>query len=194
MPKHQSLTASRSALADASVDDLCQQFWLHQVDVDSAPTNAEKRRHKKLRAQVRDELVRRLDDRTEDVLESYAEGYLYENFGKSAPLGTDSPPQRIRRPRVMYVEQKTDGNRNLQHRGPAAVGDVSFSKSGQTAYFGGKTFHRQRGVYGNYQCVEDGNEYWISGVKKRGTNRHWFGGGPVAVLAKPDRTTRGEYD
>ena len=81
----------------------------------------------------------------------------------------------------MYIEQKTDGVRQLQHHGPAQVGEVTFSRSGKTIYFEGKTFNRIKGggVYGNYLCVEDGNEYWISGVKKRGTNRHVFGGGPV---------------
>ena len=84
-------------------------------------------------------------------------------------------------PPVMYVEQKTDGNRSLHHRGPAVIGEVTFSKTGKTIYFRGKTFHRIKGggVSGNYQCAEDGNEYWISGVKKRGSNRHVFGSGAV---------------
>jgi hypothetical protein len=163
MPKHSTLTSSTSVPAGASVDDLCQQFWSHQVDLDLASANAGKRRHKKFRAAVRDELERRLGDRTDEVLEEYAAGYLYEESKQSAPSQADSPPRRVRRPQVMYVEQKTDGNRDLQDRGPAAVGEVSFSKSGRTAYFNGKTFHRAKGGYGNYQCVEDGNRYWISG-------------------------------
>ena len=85
------------------------------------------------------------------------------------------------RTRVMYIEQKTDGNRNLQHRGPAEIGEVSFSKTGKTIYYKGKSFERIAGggVYGNYVCLEDGNEYWITGVKKKGNNRHWVGAGPV---------------
>lgn len=81
----------------------------------------------------------------------------------------------------MYVEQKTKGNRSLSHRGPAEIGEVTFSKTGMTVYFQGKTFHRIKGggIYGNYRCAEDGNEYWISGVKKRGSNRHPHGSGPV---------------
>jgi hypothetical protein len=31
------------------------------------------------------------------------------------------------------------------------------------------------------------DEYWISGVKKRGTNRHPVGGGPVVNLQKRDK-------
>ncbi len=83
-------------------------------------------------------------------------------------------------PRVMYIEQKTDGARSLHDRGPAEIGEVTFSKTGRTIYYKGKSFRRERaGAYANFRCVEDGNSYWISGVKKRGTNRHWAGGGPV---------------
>lgn len=87
--------------------------------------------------------------------------------------------------RVMYIEQKTDGARSLQDQGPAVIGEVTFSRTGRTIYFGGKTFERLRkgGIYGNYACLEDGNEYWISGVKKDGTNRLW-GSGPVEAYAE----------
>jgi hypothetical protein len=86
----------------------------------------------------------------------------------------------------MYIEQKTDGRVNLHHRGSAVIGEVTFSKTGKSIYFKGKTFERIKGggVIGNYRCIEDGNEYWISGVKKRYTNRHWAGGGKVTVVAK----------
>ncbi len=85
--------------------------------------------------------------------------------------------------RVMYIEQKTDGNANLQHRGPAVIAEVGFSNSGSTITCRGQSFQRIKrgGIYGNYRCLEDGNEYWISGVKKDGTNRHWAGGGPVTI-------------
>ena len=84
-------------------------------------------------------------------------------------------------PRKMYIEQKTDGNRQLEDRGRAEIGEVTFSKTGKTIYYKSKTFERMKGggVYGNYVCVETGDEYWISGVKERGTNRHWAGGGPI---------------
>ena len=83
-------------------------------------------------------------------------------------------------PRVMYVEQKTDGNRGLDDRGPAEIGEVTFSQTGRTVYFKGRSFRRAKGwAGGNFLCVETGDQYWISGVKKRGTNRHWAGGGPI---------------
>jgi hypothetical protein len=83
----------------------------------------------------------------------------------------------------MYIEQKTDKKASLQDRGPAVVAEVKFSKTGQTIYYGDKRFQRIKGggISGNYWCLEDGNEYWISGVKKSGTNRHWAGAGPVKV-------------
>lgn len=36
-------------------------------------------------------------------------------------------------------------------------------------------------VTGNYIDVETGEEYWISGVKKNGTGRHWAGSGPIYI-------------
>ena len=37
--------------------------------------------------------------------------------------------------------------------------------------------------------IETGEEYWISGVKKRGTNRHWAGIGVIQM----DRRAVDEY-
>lgn len=76
----------------------------------------------------------------------------------------------------MYIEQKTDGVRFLDDRGPAVVGEVVFSRTFKTIRFQERIFERIRGggIYGNYRCLQDGNEYWISGVKKRGTNRLVF--------------------
>lgn len=88
----------------------------------------------------------------------------------------------------MYIEQKTSNGSLLGDRGPAEIGEVSFSKTGTTIYYKGKSF-RRTSAYGygktgpgyNYVCVESGDGYWFSGVKQRGTNRHWAGGGPVAI-------------
>ena len=48
-----------------------------------------------------------------------------------------------------------------------------------------KIFKRLRkgGIEGNYVCVEDGNEYWITGVKKRYSNRR-YSNNPIAVEAE----------
>ena len=68
------------------------------------------------------------------------------------------------------------------------IARVRLSKTGRTVYYKGREFRRIQGggVSGNYICVESGDEYWISGVKKRSTNRHWAGGGDI-VLEVPEQ-------
>jgi hypothetical protein len=71
----------------------------------------------------------------------------------------------------------------LGHRGKAWIGFVELSRSGRTLYTNGMALQRipGGGVNGNHSNVENGDEYWISGVKKRGTNRHWAGAGEILV-------------
>ena len=90
--------------------------------------------------------------------------------------------------RIMYVELKTGYNDN----GPAWIGRVAFSKTGQTIYYRGKSLRRIRGggISANYRDVETGEQYWVSGVKKNGEDRHWAGAGPVEI----DEDVRGEYE
>jgi hypothetical protein len=80
--------------------------------------------------------------------------------------------------RLMYVEAKGEG-----HSGEAWIGFVSFSKTGATLYFNGRAYRslKGRGFSANYGDVESGEQFWISGVKKRGTNRHQFGSGVIHV-------------
>ena len=40
---------------------------------------------------------------------------------------------------------------------------------------------KRHGVTGNYFDLATGDEYWVSGIKKQGTNRHWAGSGKIAV-------------
>ncbi len=79
--------------------------------------------------------------------------------------------------RIMYVELKT----GFGDDGPAWIGKVRFSKTGRTAYYRGHNLQRHNGVSGNYIDVGTGDEYWISGIKRDGTDRHWAGGGPVEI-------------
>ncbi|SHF17096.1 hypothetical protein SAMN05443633_103156 [Chryseobacterium arachidis] len=78
----------------------------------------------------------------------------------------------------MYLENKSEG-----HTGSAWIGFVEFSKSGQTVYFNGKAFKKLKnpGISGNHFDIETGEEYWISGVKKNGQDRHWCGGGKIMI-------------
>ena len=90
-------------------------------------------------------------------------------------LTTSTPPTTLR-----YVELKTGYNDN----GPAWIGYVQMSRSGRTVYFNGKAFRRStRGASGNYYDLETGDKYWISGVKKRGRDRHWAGSGKITIEA-----------
>ena len=81
--------------------------------------------------------------------------------------------------RIMYIEHKTNQN----DRGEAWIGEVEFSKSGQTLYFNNRAFKKMKmgGTSGNYYDLETGETYWISGVKKDGQDRHWAGGGRITI-------------
>jgi hypothetical protein len=101
--------------------------------------------------------------------------------------------------RIMYIEQKTGDN-----AGEARIGRVRFSHTGRTLYYRDKVFVPAggRGIYGNYYGHDRAayeahvnakmtgpgpipgflDEFWISGPKKNGQDRHpceW--GGPVRV-------------
>lgn len=83
------------------------------------------------------------------------------------------------KPRLIYVELKTGHDDN----GPAWIGFAGSSKSGATIYFDGKAFKSLKGAgfSANYYEAESGDEYWISGVKKDGQDRHWAGGGKIEI-------------
>jgi hypothetical protein len=80
---------------------------------------------------------------------------------------------------VKYIELKSGFSDN----GPAWIARVAHSKSGRTIYFNGMSLKRASVVQGNYIDSATRAEYWVSGVKKRGTNRHWAGSGKVLVEA-----------
>lgn len=67
-------------------------------------------------------------------------------------------------------------------RGPAWIARVTLSKSGRTVYFNGKALKQgTKKKISNYIDLESGDEYWVSGVKKEGTNRHWAGSGIIEI-------------
>lgn len=69
--------------------------------------------------------------------------------------------------RIMYIEYKGD-----ELTGPARIGRVTFSKTGSTIYYGGKSFQSLKGsgFKANYYDVETGEKYWISGPRRDGTD------------------------
>ena len=81
---------------------------------------------------------------------------------------------------IRYIELKSGYNDN----GPAWIGSVRTSRSGCTVYFNDHAFRRYNGIQGNYIDIETHEEYWISGVKKDGSDRHWAGGGKIVIDQK----------
>lgn len=81
---------------------------------------------------------------------------------------------------LRYIELKTGYDDN----GPAWIGRVRLSKSGQTVYFNGKAFKRgSNDPSGNHHDLETGDAYWISGIKKDSEDRHWAGSGRITIEA-----------
>jgi len=81
----------------------------------------------------------------------------------------------------MYIENKSgeiDGVR-------ARIGWATFSRTGQTVYYRGRELAKASGVSGNFIDVATLDEYWVSGVKKRGSNAHWAEAA-VTIEVDPD--------
>lgn len=70
--------------------------------------------------------------------------------------------------RIMYIEDKSDGL-----NGPASIGRVTFSKTGQSVHYDGRTFQRLKGggFKANYIDEATGDHFWISGPRKDGQDR-----------------------
>ena len=96
-------------------------------------------------------------------------------------------PMSVKKTRIMYIEDKTEGL-----NGPACIGRVTMSKSGQSLQYNGRTF-KKLGGYGfkaNYFDVETGNHFWFSGPRKDGRDRLYEGSAkPVEI----DADVRDEY-
>jgi hypothetical protein len=86
----------------------------------------------------------------------------------------------------MYIESKGTGG-----TGPARIGRVTFSKSGRTIYYRGQEFRSLDGAgfKANYFDAASGEEYWISGPKKDGSDRLYGERIPVEI----DEDVREEY-
>lgn len=76
---------------------------------------------------------------------------------------------------LIYVELK------INNSNPAWIGYGIYSKSKKTIYFNGKVLKKGKGIKGNYFDIENGNEYWISGVKKNGADRHYSDSGKIHI-------------
>jgi hypothetical protein len=90
------------------------------------------------------------------------------------------------RSRIMYIERKQESL-----TGPARIGRVYFSKRGKTLYYRGRAHEslKGRGFKAHYFDVETGDEYWISGCKRDGSDRLYGERIPVEI----DEDVRKEY-
>jgi len=88
--------------------------------------------------------------------------------------------------RIMYIESKSGGL-----SGPARIGRVTFSKSGQTVYYCGRSFQSLsgQGFKANFFDSETLERYWISGPRRDGADRLYGGAVPVEI----DDDAREEY-
>ena len=95
-----------------------------------------------------------------------------------APNGRNADAQGMW---LRYIELKT----GYADNGPAWIARVKLSKSGRTVYFNGKALKRAvgGGISGNHFDLQTADEYWVSGVKKDGLDRHWAGSGAVSIEA-----------
>jgi hypothetical protein len=80
---------------------------------------------------------------------------------------------------LVYVELKS----GYSDAGPAWIGRPSYSKSRSTIYFNKLALKKTHspGSGGNYYESDSGDDYWVSGVKKNGEDRHWAGGGKILI-------------
>ena len=88
------------------------------------------------------------------------------------------------RTRIMYIEYKGDGI-----VGPARIGRVTYSKTGRSLHYGGRTFAslNGRGFKSNYFDSETREEYWISGCRKDGMDALY------STTVEIDEDVREEY-
>lgn len=88
--------------------------------------------------------------------------------------------------RILYIECKAGGL-----IGPARIGRVTFSKTGRTIYYQDKSFQSLKGAgyKANYYELTSGEEYWISGCHKDGSDRLYGERVPIEI----DEDVREEY-
>lgn len=79
---------------------------------------------------------------------------------------------------VKYIEHKPAEHTD---RATAWIARVWPSSSGRTLYFNDMALKRCSGNDSNHCDLVSGEDYWVSGVKKNGSNRHWNGGGPIYI-------------
>jgi hypothetical protein len=119
--------------------------------------------------------------KTADLGIAIAYGSRSSGLGESA-----TQKSKAQAGRIMYIECKAGSL-----IGTSRIGRVTFSKTGRTLYYRGLTFQSLKGAgfKSNYYAVETGDDYWISGPKRRGGDRMYGSVLPVEI----DEDVRDEY-
>jgi hypothetical protein len=88
--------------------------------------------------------------------------------------------------RIMYIERKAG-----ELTGGGRIVRISLSKTGRTLYYRDQVFHRivGGGCKSNYYDEATGEDYWISGPRRRGGDRMYGSALPVPI----DEDVRLEY-
>jgi hypothetical protein len=112
--------------------------------------------------------------------------YAFNAFELNHPGDSNRSAGKKGATRIMYLENKSEGLSG----GEARIGRVTFSKTGRTIYYEGRAFKPFTGGHkANYSETETGEEFWISGPKKDGSDRLYGERIPVEI----DEDVREEY-
>jgi hypothetical protein len=89
--------------------------------------------------------------------------------------------------RYSYTDQLIEG----ELTGPARIGRVTYSKTGATLYYQGRSLQSLKGggFKSNYFDIETGEHFWISGPKKNGGDALYATNIPTEI----DEDVRKEY-
>jgi hypothetical protein len=114
------------------------------------------------------------------------ESAVAREFRRSGLIASPTRKSQAQAGRIMYIECKAGGL-----TGMARIGRVTFSKTGRTLYYRGQTFQSLKGAgfKSNYYCAVTGEDYWISGPKRRGGDALYGGSTPIEI----DEDVREEY-
>jgi hypothetical protein len=93
---------------------------------------------------------------------------------------------RSRSTRIMYIERKAGAL-----TGPARIGRVTINRTGRTIFYRERIFRRivGGGFKSNYYEATTGEDYSISGCKRRGGDRLYVSNVPIQI----DEDVREEY-
>ena len=100
------------------------------------------------------------------------------------PGSSKTPPGQG--PRIMYIERKAGSL-----TGRARIGRVTFNRTGRTIFYHAQVFRRivGGGFKSNYYEEATGEDYWISGCKRRGGDQLYATNVPIEI----DEDVRVEY-